>query len=240
LRMGSEVYHELGGILEKKYGKSARNVGDEGGYAPQMKRTEEALGTIGKAIEECGYEKEVKLALDCAASSFFAKGRYAIDGKKMSADGLLEYYEGIAREHQIISIEDPFEEGDEKSFAEMTRRMGKKIQIVGDDLLVSNPAKVKEATRKKLANALLLKVNQVGTVSEAIEAADIAKKAGWGVIVSHRSGETEDAFIADFAVGIDAGQIKTGSLSRGERTCKYNQLLRIEEELGAMARFGKG
>jgi enolase len=239
LRMGSEIYHALGKSLGKKYGKGAKNVGDEGGYAPQMEKSEEALDAISNSISECGYEKEVKIAIDAAASSFFKNGKYPIDGKNLNSGELLDHYSSLITSYPITSLEDPFHEEDFDSFAQITAKLGKKVQIVGDDLLVTNPERIRRAIKHKSCNALLLKINQIGTVTEAIEAGRIAKKSCWGVVVSHRSGETEDTFIADFSVGINSGQIKTGSLARGERTAKYNRLLRIEEELGKKASFGK-
>lgn len=232
LRYASETYHALKGILEQKYGKNAVNVGDEGGFAPPMKDTREALDALVKAVDEAGYAKEIMLGMDCAASSFYSDGKYSIDGKGMDAGELVDYLGGMVESYPIISVEDPLEEEDFGGFAEFTRKYGRKAQVVGDDLLVTNPERIKRAVEKRSCNALLLKINQVGTVSEAMEAAKIAKKAGWRVVVSHRSGETEDNFIADFAVGIEAGQIKTGAPARGERTSKYNQLLRIEEKIG--------
>ncbi len=239
MQMASEVYHALGKRLAKKYGAGAKNVGDEGGFAPDLPSCFDAMEEISLAIEEAGYENEIRLAVDAAASSFYDEktGKYSIDGKKMGAGELLDYYGEMAKKYQILSIEDPFYEEDFESFAEITRRMGPKVQIVGDDLLVTNPKRLATAIGKKSVNALLLKINQIGTVSESIEVAKICKKNGIQIVVSHRSGESEDDFIADFAVGIAAGQIKTGAPARGERTCKYNQLLRIEEDPAtAMAR----
>ncbi|MDO8554918.1 MAG: phosphopyruvate hydratase [Candidatus Micrarchaeota archaeon] len=231
LQIACETYHILGKYLVKKYGPSAKNVGDEGGYAPQLTSTEEALDAIMHAIEESGYKSD--LALDCAASSFYDEKteKYNLDGKTTNNSELLDYYISLIKKYPITSIEDPFEENDFGSFADITKTLGSKIQIVGDDLLVTNVKRIKQAIEKKSCNALLLKLNQIGTVTESIAAADMCKKAGWKIVVSHRSGETEDSFIADFAVGINAGQIKTGAPARGERTAKYNQLLRIEEQL---------
>jgi len=239
LRMGSEIYHALGDILIDKYGKSARNVGDEGGYAPRVGKTREALDALMKGIEKAGYEKEAGIAIDAAASSFYdgKHGEYGIDGKKLSRGELTDYYSDLIGVFPIISLEDPFHEEDFDGFSEMTKSVGKKVQIVGDDLLVTNVDRLKKAIEKKSVNALLLKVNQVGTLTEGLNAANLCYKKNYGVIVSHRSGETEDTTIADIAVGIKSGQIKTGSLSRGERTAKYNQLLRIEEELGKKGVF---
>jgi len=232
LRYAAETYHALKKVLERKYGKGATNVGDEGGFAPPMKETREALDALVSAIDEAGYAKEMRVGIDCAASSFYSGGKYAIDGKTLSGGELVDYLGEIASSYPVVSIEDPLEEEDFDGFAEFTGKHGGKMQVVGDDLLCTNAARIKAAIRKKSCNALLLKINQIGTVTEAVSAARLAKKAGWRVVVSHRSGETEDNFIADFTVGIDAGQIKTGAPARGERTSKYNQLLRIEEKVG--------
>jgi enolase len=238
LRAGCEIYHILGGILEKKYGKSARNVGDEGGYAPQIDATEEALSAINEAIEKSGYSGKVFIGMDVAASSFFADGKYEIDGKKLDSAELLQFYTDLVKKWPIVLIEDPFEEDDYASFAAMTKELGGKIQIIGDDLLVSNLEYLKKGIEMKAANAILLKVNQIGTLTEAMDTAQYALKNKWSVVVSHRSGETEGTFIADLAVALECGQIKTGAPARSERTAKYNRLLRIEEELGKNAKFG--
>lgn len=232
MEMASEVYHVLGMRLAKKYGPSAKNVGDEGGFAPNLSNCFDAMEEISLAIEEVGYEKEIRIGIDAAASSFYnsKSGRYLIDGKKLDSGKLFDYYFEMVKKYGLISIEDPFHEDDFDSFAEMTAKLGSKVQIVGDDLLVTNPERLAVAIKKKSVNALLLKINQIGTVSEAIEVADMCKKNNVRIVVSHRSGESEDTFIADFAVGIEAGQIKTGAPARGERTSKYNQLLRIEED----------
>ncbi|MCK4318963.1 phosphopyruvate hydratase [Candidatus Micrarchaeota archaeon] len=230
LRYSAEIYQTLKENLVKKYGRIAKGVGDEGGFAPPMKETREALDEIVKAVEENGYGGKVKLSLDCAASSFYEEGKYRIDGKKMEKEELLDYYLGLIKEYPIISIEDPFYEENFEDYAELTKKS--RIQIVGDDLVVTNPKRISMAIEKGSMNALLLKVNQIGTVTEAMEAATMVNERGMGIIVSHRSGETEDDFIADFSVGINAGQIKTGAPARGERTAKYNQLLRIEERIG--------
>ena len=234
LRMASESYHILGKQLVKKYGASARNVGDEGGFAPQLQDAREALTAIEESLIEAGYRKKTGLAIDAAASSFYdeKKQRYSLDGRMVDSQDLLGFYADIQKEFGLVSIEDPFYEEDFDMFAEMTETLGTKIQIVGDDLLVTNPGRIKTAIEKQSCNALLLKLNQIGTVTEAIAAANMCRRKHWGIVVSHRSGETEDSFIADFTVGINAGQIKTGAPARGERTAKYNQLLRIEEELG--------
>jgi enolase len=230
IRAASEVYHTLKQELHKKYGAGSTNVGDEGGFAlKQLKNAEHVLDLLVKVIKDTGYKSKVGLALDCAASECYKNGKYVIDGKKMSKDQLLNYYLKLIKKYPLVSIEDPFEQNDFASFAELTRRSG--IQIVGDDLTVTNPERIRLAIENKSCNCLLLKVNQIGTLSEALEAVQLAYKAGWKVMVSHRSGETEDPFIADLAVGIGCGMIKAGAPCRGERTAKYNQLLRIEEEL---------
>ncbi|MFH2106430.1 MAG: phosphopyruvate hydratase [Candidatus Micrarchaeota archaeon] len=231
LRMASEIYHILGKQLVKKYGPSSKNVGDEGGYAPQLESCEEALIAIMDAVEESGYKNETTLCLDSAASSFYdgVRKTYLLDGKEQSSDYLLEYYLELVKKYPIVSIEDPFDENDFDSFAILTKKLGKKAQVVGDDLLVTNPKRIKEGIEKKSCNSLLLKLNQIGTVTEALHAAEMCRDNKWTIVVSHRSGETEDAFIADFSVGINSEYIKTGSCARGERTAKYNQLLRIFE-----------
>ncbi len=236
LRAGTETYKTLGKLLERKYGRSAINVGAEGGYAPPMRTTEEALEILSEAIEETGYSKQIFLGLDAAASSFHSLDHYRIDGRIVSTMDLLAMYEDFVKRYHVTSIEDPFHESDFSSLTQATRKL--RIQIVGDDYFVSNVKHLRRGIIAKAGNALILKVNQVGTLTEALRTNEYAKKNGWNVIVSHRSGETEDTFIADLAVGIGCGQIKTGAPARGERTAKYNQLLRIEEELGKKARFG--
>ncbi|ABU82186.1 enolase [Ignicoccus hospitalis KIN4/I] len=232
LQAASEIYHYLKSYLKEKYGKSAINVGDEGGFAPPMRQTREALDALVNAIKKAGYEGRVALALDAAATHFYdqEKGVYRIDGKELDREGLLELYEELIRDYPIVSIEDPLHEEDWEGFKEAVKRL--KIRVVGDDLLVTNPKLVKKAIEEGVANAVLVKVNQVGTVTEAYEVVDMAKRASWAAIVSHRSGETEDTFISHFAVGSGAPAIKAGAPARGERTAKYNELLRIEEELG--------
>jgi len=239
LRMGAEVYHVLGKNLKESYGVSARNVGDEGGYAPAMKTTREALDALSKAVSQAGYEDEVKLAIDAAATSFYDErsGRYAIDGLSLEREKLLEHYAALCEEYDIISLEDPFHEEDFAGFARAVQFLGKEVQVVGDDLLVTSLARLKEAISSSSVTALLLKINQVGTLSEAIEAARYAFDHSLSVMVSHRSGETEDTSIADVAVGVGTGQIKTGAPARGERICKHNQLIRIEEALGKKAKY---
>lgn len=241
LRIGSEVYHSLKEYLKDKYGKSAINVGDEGGFAPPMKKTREALDALVESIKKAGYEpgKDVVLAIDAAATSFYneEKKTYFIDGEEIDSDKLLELYVSLIDEYPIKSIEDPFYENDYEKFAELTKKIGNKVQIVGDDIFVTNVERLKKGIEMGAANALLLKVNQIGTLTEAINAAELALNNGYNVIVSHRSGETEDTTIAHLVVALNVGQIKTGAPARGERTAKYNELLRIEEYLGETAIF---
>ncbi len=231
LRMGSEIYHELKQILLKKYGKSAINVGDEGGFAPPLTMIEEPIDFILDAAKELGYEKQVKIGIDAAASQFKVEKDYVVERKSRSPFEMVDIYKELAATYPVISIEDPFAEDDWDSFYVLTKEMGNKIQIVGDDLLVTNKERIQKAIDLKSCNSLLLKMNQVGTVTESIAAANLAFKHKWKVMVSHRSGETEDTSIADLSVGLGTGQIKSGAPARGERTAKYNQLLRIEEEL---------
>ncbi len=238
LRMGSEVYHYLKDYLSSKYDKSAINVGDEGGFAPPMKESREALDALINAIRKAGYEpgEDLLLALDAAATEFYDKNTdtYEIDGKRLRRDELLDYYSTLIDEYPIISIEDPFHEEDFESFKLICDKL-KKIQIVGDDLFVTNIKRLSKGIEIRAANALLLKVNQIGTLTEAFDAAFKALDNGYKVIVSHRSGETEDVTIAHLSVALRCGQIKTGAPARGERTAKYNELLRIEEYLGSSA-----
>lgn len=241
LRIGVEVYHSLKSYLKEKYGLTAINVGDEGGFAPPMKYSREALDAISRAVEMSGYalESDVYLALDVAATSFYDEdsGTYFIDGEKLSTDKFQEYLLQLIDEYPIISIEDPFYEEDFEAFSIFTREVGNKVQVVGDDLFVTNVKRLRIGIEKRAATALLLKVNQIGTLSEALEAARLAMEKGLKVIVSHRSGETEDTTISDLSVALNCGQIKTGAPARGERTAKYNRLLRIEEELGDYALY---
>jgi enolase len=238
LRVGSEIYMELKKFLKDRYGPMAINVGDEGGFAPPIPNAEDAFSSLVEAIKRAGYsEKEVKLAIDAAASTFFKDGKYSMGGKALSSGELLDYYSTLVEEYPIISIEDPFEEEDYSSFAAITNRLGNKIQIVGDDLFVTNIKRLRKGIDLGAANSILLKVNQIGTLTESIAVAKFAVKNGYTVVVSHRSGETEDCYIADLAVALGTGQIKTGAPARGERVSKYNQLLRIEELLGSRARY---
>lgn len=244
LRLGAEVYQHLKGVIKAKYGVDAVNVGDEGGFAPNIQDNKEGLVLIQAAIAKAGYVNEFKYGMDCAASEFYGDGNYDLDFKTENNDGshvltpsqLTEFYKQLINEYPAItSIEDPFDQDDWESYNQLTGSVGENIQIVGDDLLVTNPTKIQTAIEKKACNALLLKVNQIGSVTEAINACKLAQSAGWGVMVSHRSGETSDTFIADLVVGLRTGQIKTGAPCRDERLCKYNQLLRIAEELGDKA-----
>jgi enolase len=239
LRMSSEVYMALKSNLKKKYGVSAINLGDEGGFAPPVNTSAEAMETIIGAISAAGYEpgKDVFLALDAASSEFYDNGVYSLDGKKMSSGELADHYVSLTENYPLISLEDPFFEDDYETTAELTKKIGSKVQIVGDDIFVTNTKRLAKGIEMKAANALLLKVNQIGTVSEAGDAAQMSFDNGYSVVISHRSGETEDVSIADLSVGWGTGQIKTGAPARGERTAKYNQLLRIEEELGSKAVF---
>ncbi len=237
MQVGAEIYHTLGKILEKKYGGSSTNVGYEGGYAPMMSESTEALDALVQAIEEAGYtETEVTIGLDCAASEFYADEFYTIDGKKLAAPELMDYYIELVNTYPILSIEDPFYEESFEDFEALTSELWDTI-IVGDDLFVTNIERLSRGVDMGAANALLLKVNQIGSISEAFDAASMAARNGYTVVVSHRSAETEDTTIADLAVGIGAEMIKTGAPARGERTAKYNQLLRIEEDLGEVAHF---
>lgn len=239
LRYGAEVYHALGSVLEEKYGKAATNVGFEGGYAPPIVHTRDALDALMKAVDEAGYtEHEVMVGIDAAASEFYSDGRYHLDGMTISSDRLLTYYEELASEYPLLYIEDPFHEEDYEGFATLTRRLDG-VMVVGDDIFVTNPKRIQRGIAMHSASALLLKVNQIGTLSEALDAARMVYDAGWRVVASHRSAETEDAALADIAVGIGAQLIKTGAPARGERTAKYNQLLRIEEQLGERARYAR-
>ncbi len=242
LRAGSEIYHTLGKSLAKKYGKSATNVGDEGGFAPPIGKVRQALEEVGRAIEEAGYiaGKDVLLGMDPASGSFYDEVRkvYKVDGKNLTTDQLFELYEELVATFPLKSIEDPFQDEDYESFALITKIMrSKRIQIVGDDLFVTNTKRLEVGIKSHSANALLVKVNQAGTLTETLGAMEVARKAGYGLVVSHRSGDTEDTAIADLAVGTSAGQIKTGALARSERTSKYNRLLEIEEELGMDAKY---
>ena len=222
LQMGAETYHTLKKIILKKYGKNATNLGDEGGFAPPINKTEEALRLLINAVKKAGYTKKIRLALDCAASEFATKKGYNFEGKLRTAENLKKIYLNLIKKYKIISIEDPFSEEDFAAFTSLTKSIGNKVNIVGDDLLVTNPERIKKAIHFKSCNALLLKINQIGTITEALEAVKLAKSYNMQVMVSHRSGETNDDFIADLAVGINAEFIKSGAPARGERLAKYN------------------
>ena len=241
LRAGVETYHTLKSILKKRFGAKATLLGDEGGFAPWIETVEDKLELLIVAIKESGYSGKIKLALDCAASEFYddKNGKYTIINKKYNGNELIDFYKNLIRKFPIISIEDGFAQDDWGWWSEFNRALGNKLQIVGDDLLVTNIGRIKRAFNHKACNALLLKLNQIGTVTEAIDAANISFKGKWNVVVSHRSGETEDSFIADLAVGIGANQSKFGAPARSERTAKYNRLLYIEEKLGNKARFAR-
>lgn len=238
--MTAEVYHFLKDIIEKRYGKQATHVGDEGGFAPPVYDPHDAINLILRAINELGYEHQIKLALDAAASEFYDRKaqKYVVESKRaLDRNELIDYYVHLIKSYPIISLEDPFDQDDFYPYQELMKKV--KIQVVGDDLLVTNHARIKTAFEQKLCNALLLKVNQIGTLTEALEANSMAVKNKWGVMVSHRSGETEDTFIADLAVAIGCGQIKLGAPCRAERTSKFNRLMEIEEQLGKKAKYSK-
>ena len=239
LRAGVEVYHALGKILKEKFGSHGTLLGDEGGYVPKIDNVNERLELISKAIENTGYKNKIFLALDCAASEFFYSDYYKIGSKNYSPGELIDFYKNLIGKYSIVSIEDGMAEDHWNGWKQLNKELGNKIQIVGDDLLVTNAKRIDQAVKDKACNALLLKVNQIGTVTEAIEAANLAFKNKWNVVVSHRSGETEDSFIADLVVGLGANQSKFGAPARSERTAKYNRLLKIEEELGSKAEFAK-
>ena len=238
LRMGAEVFHSLKAVLKEK--GHVTGVGDEGGFAPQIASTKEALDLLLIAIEKAGYKagEDILLALDVAASELFKARKYKIDGKTLKPEELIAFYQSLIKNYPIISIEDGLAEGDWEGWQLITKKCSSKIQLIGDDVFVTNPKILMEGIRKGIANSILIKLNQIGTVTETLTTIEIAKRAGYTCVISHRSGETEDTFIADLAVATNAGQIKTGSASRSERIAKYNQLLRIEEELGETAIFG--
>ncbi len=238
LRMGVEVYHTLATLLKERYGPAATNVGDEGGYAPPIDDPVEAFDVILEAIDRAGYTDEVKIAVDSAASEFYQNGSYNFGGRSLDSTDMIDFYERLIQEYPIISLEDPLAEDDWEGFLEITERIGDRVQIVGDDLFVSNPAIIERGIEEGICNALLLKVNQIGTLTEALDAATLSIKNGYGVMVSHRSGETCDDFIADLSVALSCGQIKTGAPARSERTAKYNRLLEIDDELGLSSKYG--
>nr|XP_033778173.1 alpha-enolase isoform X2 [Geotrypetes seraphini] len=242
MQIGAETYHNLKNVIKEKYGKDATNVGDEGGFAPNILENKEALELLNTAIMKAGYQGKIVIGMDVAASEFYRDGKYDLDFKSpddparhIVSDKLAELYMGFVKNYPVVSIEDPFDQDDWPAWSKFTASAG--IQVVGDDLTVTNPKRIARAVEQKACNCLLLKVNQIGTVTESLQACKLAQANGWGVMVSHRSGETEDTFIADLVVGLCTGQIKTGAPCRSERLAKYNQLLRIEEELGSKARF---
>lgn len=243
MKMGSETYHHLKAVIKGKYGQDACNVGDEGGFAPNIQDNKEGLDLLREAIDRAGYTGKIEIGMDVAASEFCKDGKYDLDFKNknsdsskwLTSDELAALYGDFVSNYPVVSIEDPFDQDDWDAYTKLTSSA--KYQIVGDDLLVTNPERVQKGIDIKACNALLLKVNQIGSVTESIQACKMSQAAGWGVMVSHRSGETEDTFIADLVVGLCTGQIKTGAPCRSERLAKYNQLLRIEEELGAKATY---
>ncbi len=242
LRIGAEVFHSLAAVLKDKGFSTA--VGDEGGFAPDLRSNEQAVEMILEGIKRAGYKpgKDVTLALDPATSSLYRDGKYVFfksDKSEKSSSQMIAFWEDWVNRYPIFSIEDGLAEDDWSSWQAMTKKMGDRIQIVGDDLFVTNAERITKGIKEKSANAVLIKLNQIGTLTETMDAIQMAHKAGWRAVVSHRSGETEDTFIADLAVAMNTGQIKTGSLCRSERVCKYNQLLRIEEELGESSEFGR-
>ncbi len=237
LQAASEVFHTLKSILKSK--NLSTSVGDEGGFAPNLKRNEEAIRLIIEAIEKSGYSptKQVCIALDPAASSFFSKEKYVLEGKKVNSHYMTDFYSRLVKKYPIFSIEDGLAEDDWEGWSYLTERLGKKIQLVGDDIFVTNTKRIKRGIEEKVANSVLIKVNQIGTLTETLDAIKLAFRYGYTAVISHRSGETEDTTIAHLAVATECGQIKTGSLSRSERIAKYNELLRIEEALGKKARY---
>jgi len=245
MRMASETYHQLKKVIHGKYGQDATNVGDEGGFAPNIKDAREGLDLLKEAIKKAGYTGKIKIGIDAAASEFLKDDSYDLDFKnpenqgtmRKTGDEMIALYKEFIHDYDIAFLEDPFAQDDWKSFTKITEAMGRDVEIIGDDLLVTNPKRIAIGIQKKAVNGLLLKVNQIGTITESITACKMAQGAGWGVFVSHRSGETEDSFIADLVVGLKTGHIKTGAPCRSERLAKYNQLLRIEEELGGTCRY---
>ncbi|MBN1275687.1 phosphopyruvate hydratase [Candidatus Woesearchaeota archaeon] len=239
-QMVAETYHELKLLIQERYGAQAAHLGDEGGFAPPIGTAEEALGLLQRAIKHAGHDGKLQLAMDAAASELYHPNGKTYTAKRLKPTQLATYYRSLITSYPLISLEDPFDQDDTESWQAFTKAAKRKkdFQVVGDDLTVTNPGRIRYAIDEHWCNALLLKANQVGTLTEALRAASMARKAGWRVMVSHRSGETEDPFIADLAVGLGCGQIKLGAPARGERTAKYNQLLRIEEHLGRQARYG--
>jgi enolase len=235
IRWGAEIYHSLKSVLKKK--GLATSIGDEGGFAPNLESNRAALDLILVAIESAGFKagSQIALAMDVAATEFFADGKYKFEGKQLTSDQMIDYYSELVQSYPLLSIEDPLDEDDWSGWAKLTANLGEKIQIVGDDLFVTNPERLQRGIDSKTANALLVKVNQIGSLTETIDAVNLAHKNNYKSMMSHRSGETEDTTIADLAVALNCGQIKTGAPARSERVAKYNQLLRIEEELGSTA-----
>ncbi len=241
LRWGAEIYHNLKAVLKKR--GLATSIGDEGGFAPNLDSNRSALDLILEAIEKAGFKpgKDIALAMDVAATEFHSDGKYAFEGKKLSAAEMIAYYKSLVDSYPLVSIEDPLSEDDWDGWADITKELGSRVQIVGDDLFVTNPLRLARGIAADTANALLVKVNQIGTLTETLDAVAMAHRAGYRTMMSHRSGETEDTTIADLAVAAECGQIKTGAPARSERVAKYNQLLRIEAELGESARYnGRG
>lgn len=246
MEIGCEVFHNLKKVIKAKFGGDATLIGDEGGFAPPCD-VESGLDMIMEASEMAGYLDKVSVGLDVASSEFKVAGKDAYDldfksaekdpSQVLTGDEMIAFYKKLIAEYPIVTIEDPFDQDDWINWSKIVAEVGDKVQIVGDDLTVTNPIKIKQAVEEKAANCLLLKVNQIGSISESIDAVKLSKQNGWGVMTSHRSGETEDNYIADLAVGLCTGQIKTGAPCRGERTAKYNQLLRIEEQLGGTAKY---
>ncbi len=246
MEIGCEIFHTLKKVIKTKFGGDATLIGDEGGFAPPCD-VESGLAMLMEAAEKAGYADKISVGLDVASSEFKVKGedKYDLDFKGdgsqtsmvLSGDEMIAFYQKLIADYPIVTIEDPFDQDDWVNWSKFTAAVGKDVQVVGDDLTVTNPIKIQEAVKTKAANCLLLKVNQIGSISESIDAVKLSKQNGWGVMTSHRSGETEDNYIADLAVGLCTGQIKTGAPCRGERTAKYNQLLRIEAELGGKAIF---
>jgi len=232
-QMVAETYHILKGVIKKKYGPNAVNVGDEGGFAPPIDTADQALSLMSKAISESGYKGKIKMALDPAASEFYVKGKYI----GMKPERFVDFYVDLVKKYPIVSLEDPFDQDDFESFQELTKRIGRRVQIMGDDLTVTNVERMKKCIKLKACNALLVKVNQIGSLTETIDAVRLACENDWHAQVANRSGETEDPFIADLAVAMGNGQIKLGAPCRSDRCAKYNQLIRIEEYLGRKATY---
>jgi enolase len=235
MRIGAEVFHVLKGLLHER--GLATGVGDEGGFAPDLASSEEAIEAVLEAAERAGHRERVAIALDPAATELYREGRYAFEGREEDGEGMVRFWEELAGRHPIVSIEDGLAEDDWPTWRALTEGLGERLQLVGDDLFVTNAERLRRGIDEGVANAILIKVNQIGTLTETLDAIELARSGGYGVVISHRSGETEDATIADLAVATNSGQIKTGAPSRGERTAKFNQLLRIEEELGDRARY---